>query len=392
MSGGRSTIVHVLNTLEGGGTERVLASFLRASDPALFRHVVVTLRHIGAPAASLPHHVACRPLDASGRDRLVFLRLAKVLAEERAALVHARNTCCWFDAIAAAAIRPRISLVLGFHGLQTTGGLSTKQRRLARWAARLRARFTTVSHSGRRRLAGEGNVPPERITVLPNGVDIEPHPPCDAATRTSARAELGFDEGAFLIGAVGSLTPIKRFDLLIDALADLRRQYPHAELLLVGDGPLRDDLTLQAERKGVQEHVHLIGHRDDVPSLLRTLDAYACSSDSEEMSNALLEAMAAGLPVVTTDVGDHALVLRDGREGFVVRPGDSKTLADRISRWIDNAELRSAHGRSARVRAADFDFARTVRAYEDFYAGLLLRPVVAVPVRTRSAAPSSAVA
>jgi glycosyltransferase involved in cell wall biosynthesis len=225
--------------------------------------------------------------------------------------------------------------------------------------------------------------------VLPNGIDPAPFSRHDPAVRARARAEFGFDAETFVIGAVGSLTPIKRFELLIDALAEVRRRHANVKLLLVGDGPLRTALAIHAKERQVAAQVHLAGSRDDVPFLLRVMDAYVCSSDSEGMSNSLLEAMASGLPVVTTDVGDHGLAVRDGIDGFVVRPGDSTAFADRIARWVADPELRSRHGAAAGDRITDFDFAETVRTYERFYTSLLRRPCAPLARRgeTRVASP-----
>jgi len=382
MDADRPTIIHLVNTLDGGGTERTLVALLRALDPARCRHVVVALREAGALAAGLPEHVACRPLNACGQDRLAPLRLARVLTEERAAIVHARNTGSWFDALAACTLRPRTSLVLGFHGLERGGVLSIKHRRVARWAVRQGARLASVCHSGRRQLERECDVAAERIVVLPNGIDTERYSSVDPNSRATGRAAFGFDDAAFVVGAVGSLTPVKRFDLLIDAVSDLRPRHPQVRLLLVGEGPLRNDLTRHAKERGVDEHVRFAGRREYVPSVLQAMDAYVCSSDSEGMSNALLEAMASGVPVVTTNVGDHALIVRDGMDGFVIRPGDSAAVAKRVSQWISHPEQRARHSASARVRVADFGFSRTVRAYEDFYATLLSPSAASAAVRT----------
>jgi len=374
---GRPTIVHVVNTLDGGGTERTLVALLRAFEPAALRHVVVTFREAGRLAATLPDHVACRPLDAVGRDRFAAFRLRRVLSEERAAVVHARNTGCWFDSLAACILRPRTALILGFHGLETRRPFSAHQRRVGRLAARCGARFTSVSRAGAKRMLHEMAVPQQRLSVLPNGVRCVRS--ADAtANRRAARDEFGFDHDAFVIGGVGSLTSVKRFDVLIDAVARVARCHPHVRLLLIGDGPLRPALSRRVAAARIESNVRLVGNREDVPALLPALDGYVCCSDSEEVSNALLEAMAAGLPIITTDVGDHRTIVHNGGAGFVIGSADADALAERITRWMTDPAMRHRQAEHARRRAQDFDFANTVQAYEAYYRSLTVQGVASV--------------
>jgi len=165
-------IVHVVHSLQGGGTEHMLVALLRASDPARFRHVVVTLREAGSLSTRLPDHVACRAIAARGRSWSSGLALARTTRDCRAAVIHARNTGCWFDATVAGLLTPRCRLVLGFHGLKTDRALGRRQRRCARCAALLGARFVSVSEAGRRQLCDQAGIRADRIEVLRNGVNL----------------------------------------------------------------------------------------------------------------------------------------------------------------------------------------------------------------------------
>lgn len=363
----RPTVIHVVNKLEGGGTERTLVRLLRAFDPTAMRHVVVTLREAGALTATLPDHVICRPLGASGRDRFAAWRLAKILYEERAMLVHARNTGCWFDSLAACVLHPPTALVLGFHGLDTQPAFSPRQRRIGRWAVRCGARFTSVSQAGARRMMREMNLPEARVAVLRNGVlPTKLAEGCENGRRR-VRAEFDLQDDHFVVGGVGSLTSIKRFDVLIEAVASVARHHGQVRLVLVGDGPLRSALRRRVEAAGIESKVRLVGARDDVPELLWAFDGYVCSSDSEEVSNAMLEAMAAGLPIITTDVGDHGGIVQEGDAGFVIATGDVNALAERITEWISDSVMRRQQAEAALRRSREFEFAGTVRAYEAYY-------------------------
>ncbi|UCC30333.1 MAG: glycosyltransferase [Phycisphaerales bacterium] len=367
-------VVHVIHSLEGGGTERTLVALLRAFDPSVLRHVVVTLRGAGRLSARLPDHVACRPIAAVGRSWWTGPGLAKITRDYQAALIHARNTGCWIDAIIARILTPGARLVLGFHGLETTQPLSRRQRRQARWAVLAGARFVSVSQAGRRQLCDQAGVPSDRIDVLPNGVDLRRFGSLPSGTRKRMRANFGFDDLGFVVGTVGALTPVKQHWALIRAVAYAAKHVPNIRLLVVGEGPLLASLTEQASALSIANRVVFTGRREDVPALMRCMDAYVCSSASEGMSNALLEAMATGLPVVATDVGDNGLTVRDGIEGRIVEPGSPSAITDALTVLGQSPDLCQRFAASARTRAAEYDFDRTARAYEAYYRTLLVTP------------------
>jgi glycosyltransferase involved in cell wall biosynthesis len=351
-------IVHIVHSLEGGGTERMLVSLLHGFDPARGRHAVVTLRGAGSLAATLPDHVACRPIEAAGRSRSACLKLARLTREWKANVIHARNTGCWYDATVASLLTPGSRLVLGFHGLETGRTFSRRQRRLARWGLCAGTRFTSVSNAGKRQLCEQADIAAERIDVLRNGIDLRPFAAPDPEARRKTRRRFRFDDSAFVVGIVGSLTPVKQHAVLIGAVARAVRHVPAIRLMIVGDGPLRSTLGKaalrpdRAQAEGIAGHVCFTGWCDDVPAMLAGMDAYVCSSESEGMNNALLEAMAAALPIVATDVGDNAVVLRNQREGLLVKPGSTSVMAEALVHLAGSAMLRrrlSDAGRSARA-------------------------------------------
>ncbi|MCH8250892.1 MAG: glycosyltransferase [Planctomycetes bacterium] len=365
------TILHVVHSLECGGTERMLVALLNAFDPTAFRHVVVTMRAPGPLAAAVPDHTAVVPMNARGPRRFAGLALARIARRNQAVLIHARNTGCWFDATLARLTGLRTGLILGFHGCQDSGPLGASQRRKARLAMRAGARFACVSQSGREQLETEAGIPGARISVIPNGVDKGVFGRRVNQSRSATRNAFGFRHGDIVVGIVGSLTPVKGHAILLRAFASAIRSQPQLHLLIVGDGLLRGELVEQVLALRLGEHVRFAGQIDNVPAVLAGFDMYVCASHSEGMSNALLEAMAAGLPIIATDVGDNARVLRDGVDGRIVAAADVDRLASEIVVLARDPDKRRTFAAAARARVDRFDFAECVRAYERLYASFV---------------------
>lgn len=364
-------IAHVVHSLEGGGTERGLIAMLNRMNLDRRGHAVVTLRGAGSLCTDLPDRVACRAFGARGRRRTLGCSLANYLRETGVKILHARNTGCWADAIVARLLTPSVRLVLGFHGLETDQPLTPRQRRWIAVARRLGAVFTSVSRAGQRQLSEQAGAPSADVFVLPNGIDPARFPTLDTRVRQRMRQSLQLADGAFVVGVVGSLTPVKRQVDLITALQHMISRNEDVHVLIVGDGPCRDQLLCEARQKGVEERARFVGWRDDVPDCLAAMDAYVCCSASEGMSHALLEAMATGLPIVTTDVGDHATIVRKGNAGTVVPPKSPIRLAERILELASDPLTARRFGRSARARAAEFTLDGMAQRYEHFYEYLL---------------------
>src|SRR5690606_28669095 len=162
-------------------------------------------------------------------------------------------------------------------------------------------------------------VPAERITVVPNGIEL-PHP--SSFDRQTVLAELNLPPDAKLVGHVGRLAKQKRVDDLLWAIQVLRQADDRAYFLVVGDGPEAVRLLRHAHNVECAGHVRFLGHRSDVPAILSLLDAFWLGSDFEGMSNSLMEAMAAGIPAVVTDIPPNRELVAHGEQGYLVGVGD----------------------------------------------------------------------
>jgi glycosyltransferase involved in cell wall biosynthesis len=209
------------------------------------------------------------------------------------------------------------------------------------------------------------------VRLIANGIRTEDF---GAERDPAARAELGIPPDALVVGSVGHLRAEKRPVRLVEALAALAGG-PPVHLLLLGDGPERDAVLEAARRLGVAERVHLAGHRAETAPWYAAMDVFALSSDTEQMPVALLEAMASGLPVAATDVGDVRCVLPAEQRDFVVPLAGAATgraLATALERLSRAPELRARLGAENRARVGErYSFDAMLAAYAGLYRSLL---------------------
>jgi glycosyltransferase involved in cell wall biosynthesis len=244
---------------------------------------------------------------------------------------------------------------------------------------RLHQRMTAVLGNSRAvvdDLIGE-HVAPSRIGLIYNGVALDAYEkPFD---RGAFRKSLGFSDNDFVMTMVANMSPRKAHSDAVEALAlaASRMQRPWTLLCAGRDDGCQERLQAQIEQKGLQHRIRLLGERADVPDLLRASDMGVLTSHEEGFSNAILESMAAGLPMVVTNVGGNTEAIADGSSGLVVPPADPAALADAIVRLAEDPALAAALGAGARRRVREhFSNRACVDRYEALYTGLLAgRPV-----------------
>jgi glycosyltransferase involved in cell wall biosynthesis len=251
-------------------------------------------------------------------------------------------------------------------------GLSSKERLYYFFDRRLLARYPvviTVSEVIRRTLIDHG-APPGRVRRILNGIDHRCYTR-SAGTRRRLRAALGIPPESVVVGAVGRLERVKRFDVLLEAMAGLHLSAPSL-LLLIGEGSCRSDLEAQARSLGIHDRVRFLGYRDDAGDLHQVLDIYAQSSDSEGIPNAVLEAMAMETPVVATDVGGTREIIEPRVHGLLVDARDAAGLRSAIRETCTDADATAARVRAARTRIErELSFDARNAALEDVYVELM---------------------
>lgn len=213
------------------------------------------------------------------------------------------------------------------------------------------------------------NVPEEKIQVIYNGIDHALFQKNQGAIRGEGRRLLGIPDNSPAIGIVANLKPVKGIDVFLRAAQIVKQDVPDARFVIVGDGDEREKLEMLATELGINDSVKFLGKREDIPAILNSLDLGVLTSHFESFSNTILEYLAAGLPVVCTDVGGVREVVVDGVDGFVVQPGDYRTMADKLKTIIDR-KLYEPMGKEGLKISRKFSLSFMVEQYEETYCRL----------------------
>jgi glycosyltransferase involved in cell wall biosynthesis len=283
-----------------------------------------------------------------GFDRGLGRRIAERVAADGIDLIHGHQYTPFFFGMLAKR-RCGVPLLFTEHGRFHPDRPGLRRQVFNRTVGRGVDHITAVSEQVRDALVRVEGFPAGRIEVLPNGIDPAPFTGLPREEGAFARA-WGIPEGAPLVGTIARLNPIKNQALLIDAFREVRAAVPEAHLVIVGDGELKDDLAERATADGMADAVHLVGQHDDVRPWLGRMDLFALSSLSEGMPMTLLEAMAAGVPIVSTDVGGIRGMVAPGTEALLVPSGDRAALAHALSGLLKDPDRRHALAAAARTR------------------------------------------
>jgi len=300
-----------------------------------------------------------------------LVRLARLTRAWRPDVIHSHMVHANLMARALRLIAPVPALVSTIHNIYEGGPLRMAAYRYTNW---LVDHLTIVSQAAADRFVSDRIVPRELLTVIPNGVDTEHIGSVASGTRTSLRGSLGLD-GSFVWLAVGRFEIAKDYPNMLRAFARVRARQPGAMLLIVGRGSLQADTEALARELRISDAVRLLGVRNDVPQVMSAADGYVMSSAWEGMPMVLLEAAAAGLPIVATTVGGNHEVVVDERTGFLVPPRDDAALADAMIRLGELPETdRRAMGERGREHIrTHYGLARVADRWEEVYRRVLAR-------------------
>jgi glycosyltransferase involved in cell wall biosynthesis len=263
-------------------------------------------------------------------------------------------------------------VIAGAAAVHTKHGMNPDTPRrlwLRRTAGRLAGAHVAVTPALARVALKSGDCDGPRLHVVPNGVDLTRFKPSRRA-RAQARLELGIPGDAWVVGTVGRLSPEKAQGLLVDAMA--AQLGDRRQLVLVGDGPERAALTARIAATGKARHIHMTGARSDVQNMLAAFDAFALTSRTEGLPLVLLEAMAMGLPVVSTAVGGIPDLVEHRVTGFLLPSGDVARLSRQLAMLANDYTLSRQVGEAGRRQVlARYSLDRMANEYEALYTSLV---------------------
>ncbi|MEQ9092814.1 MAG: glycosyltransferase [Miltoncostaeaceae bacterium] len=358
--------------LWSGGTEERLARVMAAMDRSEFE---LTWMGFGPVREALIDR-AGPSIDVvpflrnvgGGVEPQLVLQIARQLRKRRPDVMHIHNWSTSLYGIAAARLAGVPCVAYGLGGKDSDDDAPARRRRAMQTLAPHVDRFTAVCQFLGDRIQENWDVPPERVSVLRTGIDLDWID--RGPTGPEVRHRLGLAPDALIVGAVSVLRPVKRIHDLIEAVGRIAPRFPRLHLVVAGNplGVSLDELRAQAEDLGLADRLVLLGRVEHPEHLLRAFDVFVNCSAFEGTSNAILEAMAARVPVVATAVGGTPELIDDGVEGLLVPPAAPEQLGDAIARLLADPDLRAATQEAGRSRIeARHTFTHMVNGYLGFY-------------------------
>lgn len=370
-------VAHLIYRLDIGGLETLLVDAINRMPAHKYRHAVICLtdytefaQRITRPGVEL--HALHKP---PGLGLGAHKRLFKLLRAMRPTVLHTYNlgTIEYHATALLAGVPVRVHAEHG-RDAGDPQGVNRKHNLLRRLLVPVIDRYVPVSRDLERWLRGTVGIPQAKVELIDNGVDTERFRPATEASLEAWSAPVD-GRAPFVIGTVGRLQDVKDQATLIEAFARLRAMLPEhrarLRLVLVGDGPLRGRLEQSIADAGLQDCAWLAGPRSDVAPPMRSFSLFALSSIAEGTPVTMLEAMASGLPVVSTAVGGIPDLVQDGATGTLVPVGDAAQLAEALAAYVRDDERTRLHGAAGRARIEQkYSVSAMLAHYVDLYDGL----------------------
>lgn len=364
-------IIHVLACLDVGGAELLVLDFLKRLNRDKYAPTVCSLKKNGSiekdfKTAGIPVLVADKK---DGIDLSLPFKLARIFCREKIDIVHTHNAAPWlYGGIASRILNSKILFHTEHANLY---GHDKKMMLAERYLSRITSRVIVDADKVGDFLVNTEKINRNKIELVFNGVDIDKYSNIKI-NRVSKRLELGITPEQKLIGIVARLSRVKDHKNLLDAHSAIIKIIPEARLMIIGDGELRVELENYSEAKGLKNHVIFLGTRSDIPELLKILDVFVLCSTSEGLPVTILEAMAAGLPIVATNVGGNPEVIVDNHSGFLVPAKNPQKLAETIISILNDETLACDFGKNGQTRCRElFSLDGMVKKYSELYESAL---------------------
>jgi len=369
----KTNIVFLTDSLADlmGGAERQIYELAKALDKDKFNVTIASLECVGKAPRHTIEEIGCRYIELPVKriyglfGLIQGIRFMRFLKKEHIGILQTYHfsSDIWGTFWGHCA---GVSYIISNRrdmGFWRTQRHVNTYKLINRWVNKI----VVVAESIKKLVIDEENVSEEKIQVIHNG--IHAFSGSNELSIEQIRQEIGVAKKDMVIMHVANLTPVKGHKYLINALSHIVKKFQNVKLVLVGEGELRKDIEDQIKKNGLEDHILLLGKREDARRLLYAADVCVLSSVSEGMSNAILEYMEAGKPVVATQVGGNPELVLEGQTGFLVDQENSDQISERLLQLIVDERMRQTFGLNGQKRIKEeFSMARMISTYIDLYA------------------------
>lgn len=376
-------ILHLIEHLVVGGAERVLVDIVKNIDKDKFKSIVCVYRDenplldelvkTGYPVIYLRKNLLTplfpkflKPLFLLIESIIFVIRLAKLMRDNNIQILHTHLFSAGLWGRLAALIGGRPKIITTEH-TTTDWEKSLKKTVSNRLLNPITDRIVAVTDTVGKTVIDVQKVVPGQVIIIPNGINID-----NFSYGKTAKRKTILPGSKPRIAIISSLTPVKRHDLLFEALKICFKRIPTISCCVVGDGPERAGLEQIVRNLGISNFVFFLGNRNDVNEILADVDIVVSTSDYEGLPINLLEAMAAGVPVVATDVGGNKDLVDSGKTGILVERGNVEAIANGICNVIENHDLSEQLGRNGyKAVEENYSLDKIIKKWEKLYISLL---------------------
>jgi len=360
-------ILHVVLSLGTGGLENGIVNIINRSDSSKYLIDVVCLRELGELSDRITNdntRIIFNPEKSSNLLGAINL-IRQINDQHNYHIIHTHGWATMLAGYFATLFNNSSIIINGEHG--TLYYHTWRQRVIQKFLFNRMKLNLSVSSALIQEISKKFTVKTNRFKAILNGVDTDKFIPCKES-KNRLRDELQISKDTFVIGTVGRLVEVKNFPSLLKAFSLVKQQIPNSKLVLAGDGPDKQSLVDLSLELGITDDVLFLGRREDIADVLNIYDIFVLPSFREGLSNTILEAMSAGLPVVVTKVGGSPEIVIEGSTGYLFEVDDIKRLSEiLVSLYEDNYLISNISNNSRQHVLDNYTLSKMVHNYESVY-------------------------
>lgn len=364
----KTKIMHIVLSMGYGGLEQIVAKLIKKADVNKFESMVCCLDRSGPLLEELKKDNIKTYVLGNRRgplDLRLLVKITTLLRKEKIDIVHSHSGCIFYGAVAG--------ILANVNGIIHTdhGRLIPDRKGLIiedRLSSFFLNKFIGVSEDLTKYLKNTVGIKEEKLLTIINGVDTDIFHPINGTYKKEIRKIFGIVSDEKVIGTVCRLEPVKNICLLINCMKHIIKEIPACKLIIVGDGREKEKLIKLTDELNLTKSIKFLGERSDIEKVMRLFDIFVLPSLSEGTSMTILEAMASGLPVIASEVGGNAKLIKDGENGFLFPLNEPNLLIQKIIDLLtDNEKLKTMGLQSRKIAEESFSFDRMKESYENLY-------------------------